>query len=135
MTHCSFGVTRVVDVWIIHGHLPGLLPNLQRGEVNQTVRSGGSFGLTLLNLRQDTIEFVDPAIPEVPFVMGVAGVGPAEIDFAGRWERHDLKPGLLDIQPPSQSCGPRQKKPPCPTACWILASMPCPIIYPFAISN
>lgn len=84
---------------------PDFYQTYNAGEVNQTVRSGGSFGLTLLNLRQDTIESVDPAIPEVPFVMGVAGVGPAEIDFAGRWERHDLKPGLLDIQPPSQSCG------------------------------
>ena len=28
-----------------------------------------------------------------------------------------------------------QNKPPCPTACWILASGPCPIQYPFAISK
>ena len=28
-----------------------------------------------------------------------------------------------------------QNKPPCPTACLILASGPCPILYPFAISK
>lgn len=74
-------------------------------EFDQTLRSGGSFGLSLLDVRQDALEAVDPAIPEVPFVAGVAGGGSAEIDFGDGWKRHDLEPGFVDIQPPNQSCG------------------------------
>ncbi len=71
---------------------------------DQDVRQGGSFGLSFMDVRQDAIEAVDPALPEIPFVSGVAGGGVADIDFGDGWRRHQLHPGFLDIQPPNQEC-------------------------------
>ncbi|KIT18230.1 AraC family transcriptional regulator [Jannaschia aquimarina] len=73
----------------------------------QEHRTGGTFGIGMLEARQDPIETVDPAIPQVSFVTTVVRSDPFEADFGDGWARHVPSGRIIDVQPADTDCGLR----------------------------
>ena len=73
----------------------------------QEHRTGGSFGVTMMEVQQGEIEIIDPPTAAVSIVSCFGGGGRAEFDFGSGWVARDLKPGFVDLQPAYQACGLR----------------------------
>ena len=68
------------------------------------VRAGGTFGLSVMDVRQGVVESVDPALPEFAFVSVKAGGGRGEFDFGDGWKDVDFRQPSFDVQPARTQC-------------------------------
>ncbi len=72
--------------------------NSAYAEFDQEHRSGGSFGVEMIEVAQEGHEFTDPALPQLSIVGVCDAKGGAELDFRGRLEdgtscaRWDFRP-------------------------------------------
>lgn len=73
-------------------------------EFQQEHRHGGTFGITMMEVRQAAIETTDPAVPEFMFVAPVGVWEPVEADFGDGWRRHERTGPSVDIQPADTEC-------------------------------
>ena len=65
----------------------------------QEHRAGGSFGLNLLDVRQDAIETTDPAVPDVVFASVLKAEGPGDLHFGDGWRRVQRPQGTVHVVP------------------------------------
>ncbi len=72
----------------------------------QEHRSGGTMGVAMMDVRQDAVETVDPAIDQWAFVAcrhaSTEAIG--ELDFGDGWRRTALMRGFVDPQPANTEC-------------------------------
>ena len=73
----------------------------------QEHRSGGTFGVRMIQVEQGTIETVDPAATDVSFACNVGNVAPFETNFGDGWKRHTPSGRMIDIQPAATECSLR----------------------------
>ena len=67
-------------------------------------RRGGTFGLSLSDVKQGAIEAVDPALPKVLLVTLLNRHDPVECDFGDGWKMRGFAEGVVDVQPAFQGC-------------------------------
>lgn len=70
----------------------------------QEHRSGGTFGLTLVDVQQGAGEFVDPPMQEIVFASGRHDADLIELNFGDGWSSHAAPAGWVDIQPARTEC-------------------------------
>lgn len=71
----------------------------------QEHRTGGTLGVTMMEVEQGAIETTDPAIPQTSFV-GFLGADdkPGEVDFGDGWREGRWHSGIVDPQPAHTEC-------------------------------
>ncbi len=70
----------------------------------QEYRSGGTFGIEIVQIEQQAIESVDPPFPQIGFASLVKPAGPFETNFGDGWKRHDTPGRFIDVAPPMTEC-------------------------------
>jgi AraC family transcriptional regulator len=71
----------------------------------QEHRSGGSFGVEMIEVDQDGHEFVDPPIAQIAIGASVKATGKAELDFGDGWTKpFEVRSGSFGPQPMNQEC-------------------------------
>lgn len=70
----------------------------------QEHRSGGTFGLTLVEADQKAVETVDPAVPEVTFFSSAGSSQRRETNFGDGWREHLTTHPFFDVLPSSTDC-------------------------------
>ncbi len=73
----------------------------------QEHREGGTFGISIFEVRQGAIETTDPAVSETCFTTSMNTFAPFETDFGDGWKRHVPAGRFVDIQPANTDCGLR----------------------------
>lgn len=68
------------------------------------LRTGGSFGVNIIDVTQAAVEATDPGMREYAIVAGVSGHGYGEIDFGDGWRKRQFTSGWVDLQPANQEC-------------------------------
>ena len=67
-------------------------------------REGGTFGLSIIDVKQKAGEFTDPGLSEFAFVTSVAGAGRSSANFGEGWVNHASIPKQVDLQPAGTEC-------------------------------
>lgn len=74
-------------------------------EFEQEHRTGGSFGVQMLQVKQDGHELTDPAVNVLSFVGVKKAANGASFDFGDGWVHHHVTPdGTVDLQPAYTEC-------------------------------
>ncbi len=70
----------------------------------QEHRSGGTFGVRIVQIEQQAIESVDPPFPEFGFASTLQPVASFETNFGDGWKEHRAPRRFVDIAPPMTEC-------------------------------